>query len=45
MLLNLGVSAVPLPAGEVLLASGPDAVRGGRLVPDGAVWLLEPHDG
>lgn len=34
---NLGDVAVPLTAGEVLLASGP--VAGGTLPPDTAVWL------
>jgi alpha-glucosidase len=35
--LNASDSAVPLPAGEVLVASGP--LDGGELPPDTAVWL------
>ena len=37
MLLNAGSTPVPLPAGEVLIASGP--LDGNRLPPDTAVWL------
>ena len=37
ILLNCGEEAVPLPAGEVVLASGP--LDGGRLPADTAVWL------
>ncbi|SFE30879.1 glycoside hydrolase family 13 protein [Blastococcus tunisiensis] len=36
-LVNLSAAAVPLPEGEVLLAS--DDVAGGTLPPDAAVWL------
>ena len=44
---NLSPAAVELPAGEVLLASGPmsgdavsgDAVSGGLLPPDTSAWL------
>jgi alpha-glucosidase len=39
-LLNMGDAAVELPAGEVLLASGP--LVDGRLPPDTAVWLSGP---
>jgi alpha-glucosidase len=37
VLVNCGRKAVPLPGGEVLLASGP--VDDGQLPPDTAVWL------
>ncbi|HYG94018.1 MAG TPA: glycoside hydrolase family 13 protein [Nocardioides sp.] len=37
VLLNAGSDPVPLPAGEVLIASGP--VEGGQLPPDTAAWL------
>ncbi|MGN6607188.1 MAG: glycoside hydrolase family 13 protein [Jatrophihabitans sp.] len=37
VLVNAGTQAVALPAGEVLLASGP--VDGGSLPPDTAVWV------
>ena len=37
VLLNAGSTPVPLPAGEVLIASGP--LDGDRLPPDTAVWL------
>jgi alpha-glucosidase len=45
LVLNAGVEPVELPAGDVVLASAPDAVMtaadGGRLLTtDGAVWLL-----
>jgi alpha-glucosidase len=36
---NLGTAPVALPAGEILVASEPDAVTGGMLRPDSAVWL------
>jgi alpha-glucosidase len=38
--LNTGGSALPLPPGEVLAASGP--LDGNALPPDTAAWLLEP---
>ncbi|WP_375502377.1 glycoside hydrolase family 13 protein [uncultured Jatrophihabitans sp.] len=37
VLLNAGSASVPLPPGDVLIASGP--VSGGQLPPDTAVWL------
>ncbi|SDR74654.1 alpha-glucosidase [Friedmanniella luteola] len=37
---NFGPAAVPLPAGEVVLASGP--LADGRLPPDTAVWSRTP---
>ncbi len=40
MLLNGGSTAVPLPAGDVLLASGP--LVDGQLPPDTAVWVRPP---
>lgn len=39
ILANTGAEAVPLPAGEVLLSSGP--VTEGRLPPDTTVWLAQ----
>jgi alpha-glucosidase len=39
---NLSPAAVDLPAGEILLASGPvsgDAASGGLLPPDTSAWL------
>jgi alpha-glucosidase len=36
--LNAGTSPVPLPPGEVLLASG--SLEGGQLLPDSAAWLV-----
>ncbi|GGM63696.1 alpha-glucosidase [Longimycelium tulufanense] len=38
--LNTSAALVPLPPGEVLLASGP--LEGDRLPPDTAVWLVPP---
>jgi alpha-glucosidase len=37
--LNCGSSAVPLPAGEVVICSDPNPRRDGFLAPDTAVWL------
>jgi alpha-glucosidase len=39
VLLNCGEAPAPLPAGEVLLASGP--VTGGQLPADTSVWLRD----
>lgn len=39
VVVNLGSAAVPLPTGDLLVASEPDAVAGGALRPDTAVWL------
>ena len=36
--LNAGDTAVPLPPGEVLMASG--SLDGGQLLPDTAAWLV-----
>jgi alpha-glucosidase len=38
VLANLGVTAVPLPGGDVVLASGP--LDAGILPPDTTVWLV-----
>ncbi|MGQ0717930.1 MAG: glycoside hydrolase family 13 protein [Pseudonocardiales bacterium] len=40
--LNASGTQVPLPVGEVLLASGPLSYAGDALPPDTAVWLVEP---
>ncbi|MGH3774903.1 MAG: glycoside hydrolase family 13 protein [Pseudonocardiaceae bacterium] len=40
--LNTSDMQVPLPVGEVLLASGPLSYAGDALPPDTAVWLVEP---
>jgi alpha-glucosidase len=40
LLLNAGSRAVPLPSGDIVLASGP--VTGRTLAPDTAVWLHQP---
>jgi alpha-glucosidase len=36
---NLSTSPIPLPSGEVVLTSVPDAVDEGQLAPDAAVWI------
>ncbi|MGH3835109.1 MAG: glycoside hydrolase family 13 protein [Pseudonocardiaceae bacterium] len=40
--LNASDMQVPLPIGQVLLASGPLSYAGDALPPDTAVWLVEP---
>jgi alpha-glucosidase len=41
---NRGTTAVPMPAGEVLMASA-DLPVGGMLPPDVTAWLVEPYTG
>ena len=42
---NFGTDPVPLPAGEVLVASVPDAAAGGVLAGGSAVWLRVDDEG
>jgi hypothetical protein len=47
MAVNLGVSALPLPNGRVVLSSVPEAIVAGRLTADTGIgltsWFLPPR--